>query len=490
MGLNKNDEVFESPILISFLKSGGRFLEVCQKILNKSSFTAFFARLPVKSVLIFLFVLSLAIAPDSQVQLSSLTSARIDLSQREYGIVFVSFSNVLFLLLALIFLGEYRRKKLFVLKFEVFLILFLILGEISAILGIDIAASLIWLIKLLFGFGIYFLFSRLEFSEKHLTLVLYAFVTMIIVESLLAGAQFVKGDLVGLPLESTGRFIAAHLNVASPITSNFYFRAVGTLSDPNHLSAFLALLLPVPIVAIFGRRTRRKAIYYLAFVLSIVASLLTFSRWGMVTNLFAFLFTLLLFKKFADFPFKIIIPRAKVLLLIFLPIIPVAFFANQFISSRFSRFTSNDASLATRKELIYQSLGMIRENPLVGIGGGNFIKYFTNYDFTSTNVSQRFLAPVHNFILLLITENGLGAPLILLLAMLGVVQLFFSRIRHLSFENKLMAIALFAAVATFFFNGLWSLRSFGDRIGFLFFLILGILVNILTSGDYYESTKE
>ncbi len=489
LNLFSGSEVFKSQILIFFLKSGERLIDFFLEKLKISSLYQFFARFPIKSALIFLFVVSLAIAPDSQVQLSSLASARIDLSQREYGIVFISLSNVLLLFLAIVFLGEYRKKKLFILKFEIFLILFLIFAEISAIMGIDIAASLIWLLKLLFGFSIYFLFSRLKLSGKHLKLILYAFVTMTIVEVLLAGAQFIRGGLIGVPLESTDRFIAAQQNVASPIASNFYFRAVGTLSDPNNLSVFLALLLPISIVAIFDKKTKWKAIFYAAVVLSLATSLLTFSRWGMVTNLFAFSLILFLVKKFIDSPFGVIPTRAKVFLPVFLLIIGAACFVNQFISNRFLQFTASDASLTTREELINQALGMIQENPLVGIGGGNFIRYFTNYDFTSTNISQRFLAPVHNFVLLLITENGFGAPLVLLLAVIGIMQLFFSRIKQLPLENKLLALALFACVVTFFFNGLWALRSFEDRIGFLFFLILGILVNILTGGNYEKSAK-
>lgn len=433
----------------------------------------------IRFFIIFLFIISLAITPDSQVQLSNLTSQKINLSQRQFGIVFVSLSNMLLLpLLLLLFSQKSLLRTVRITIHEVLMIFFVITSELSIISGIGSQASLVWLIKLIFSFSIYAIFSRLDISWKLIKVILLGTFFVILMQGLLAVAQFAKGGLIGVPIESTGRVTEILQNVQNPIQSKYYFRAVGTMSHPNNLSNFLAILFPLSAILFFLKGRFYKTFSLIGVSTCFIASILAFSRWGVITNLFSLFFLFFLFKKYTKF--KIVnayFIRICVvsIFFIFLTIIVSPFFENRFI-----KFTSTDKSLETRLELLDQSIQTIKDFPLLGVGGGAFLSYFINYDYTSSKLSQEFLAPVHNSYLLIASELGIIGLILFIAIMVSVAFFFYQRIKYLSGEKKLIAIGLFASFITFNFNGLMTLRTFEDRVGFLFCLLLGLLANLLT----------
>lgn len=443
---------------------------------------------PWKSIFIFLFIISLPIAMGSQIQLSSLSSARIDLSQRTFGITFLSPSTILLFPLFFLFITQYKNIKSFKLyPFEIFLFIFLIIAEISAIFGINIQVSAIWLLKLIYGLTIYLIFSRLSLNQKQVKIIIYAFVTVIFIETLLSSMQYVKGGLLGLPIESVRRYESANQDVSDPIQGNFFFRAIGTFSHPNILTNYLALLIPVITVLLLNRSVyKTNYIFDIAFISCLITSFLSFSRWGTATVIFAIVLTVFIIKRYEkikSFSYFSLNKISKIAILIFTLVI-IGIFSNQNVQNRFLNFSLNDGSLTVRIQLIIQALSTIKDNALLGVGGGNFVTYFANYDFTKNQVSQKFLAGVHNFYLLLASETGIIGLTAFLFAMITVARVFFQKIKYLNYENKILAIGLFSSFVTYFFNGLWVMRTFEDRVGFLFWLILGLLVNLLSRKFY------
>ena len=437
--------------------------------------------LPWQSIILFLFVISLALAPDSQIQLSTLSSTGTDFSQRQFGIVIFSLSNLLLIPLSAIFISKFRKDIFSFFGFEIILLFYLLIAQVSAIFGLSIQPSFIWLLKLLFSFIIYFIFSRIRLTQKLVNIILLACATTILLEGLLVSAQFIKGDLVGFPIESAGRYKTAVEDVANPAQPG-YFRVVGTFSHPNNLSSYVALLLPIMII--LGFYTNKFYIRFASYALIVIGtiiSILTYSRWGIVTSLFACFITIIFLTLLTKLqPLKTLYSFRSlpiVLLLVFV----MSFFINQSITKRFLQFSLSDGSLITRINLMVESLYTIYDNPLLGTGGGNSLTYFANYDYTDSMVSERFLAQVHNFFLLFATEVGIPALLVFLISMAGVVKFFFDQIKYLTGKNKYVCVGLFASFVTFFLNGLWGMRSFEDRIGFLFFLLLGLLINLLSS---------
>lgn len=450
--------------------------------LRKQTFILkYIASLPLKSVFIFLFIVFLPIATGSQIQLSALSPTKIDLSQRTFGITFLSPSTILLLPLLFFTIKQFRNiRSLKPYTFEIFLFIFFIIAEISAIFGTNIQVSAIWLLKLTYGLFIYLIFSRLHLNKKQIRMIPYSFMLVIFIETLLSFMQYIKGGLLRLPIESISRFESTHLNVAGP------FRVVGTFSGLNNLASYLALLIPIIVALLLSKNANKAYIYYAALVSCLTATFLSLSRWGAATIFFAIAFTAFFIKKYERIkPFSYFslkkITKIGILVLV---LVAVVIFSNPNIQNRFLNFSLNDKSLSIRVELVTQALNTIKDNAWLGVGGGNFVTYFANYDFTDNDVSQTFLAGVHNFYLLLASENGIAALLVFLFAMFMVIKFFFRKIRYLDHENKIITIGFFSAVITFFFNNLWVMRTFEDRISFLFWLILGLLINLLSRKSY------
>lgn len=456
--------------------------------LHKQSFILkHIASLPWKSIIIFLFVIFLPIAVGSQIQISSLSSARINLSQRTFGITFLSPSILLLIPLLILFVKQVKNlTTLKIRSFEIFLLLFLIITEISAVLGINVQASAIWLLKLIYGLTIYLIFSRLSLNKTQIRIIIYAFVFVIFMESFLSIMQYIKGGLLGLPIESISRYESANQNVLNPIQETYFFRAIGTFSGSNILTSFLALLIPVITALLFSKNRKNAYLFYTTFVLCLITAFLSFSRWSTVTVFFAIIFTIFLIKKYKkikSFSYFSLTKTNKIAILVLIFVVMVIF-SSQYIQNRFLNFSLNDKSLSVRMDLIAQAIYTIKDNALFGVGGGNFVTFFINHDYTVNDVSQRFLADVHSFYLLLTSETGIAGLLAFLLAMLMTIKFFFQKIKYLNQEKRLIATGFLGSFFTFFFSGLWVMRTFEDRVSFLFWLILGLLVNVLSRKSY------
>lgn len=479
-----SSKTYESRIVNFLLNFANQLLTFISSMLKKSTLVHVFPKLPWKSIIIFLFIISLSIVPSSTIQLSALPNpSKIDLSQRQFGIPFFSLSNILLLSLILMFVRQYYlRTKFKIRQFEIFLLFFLIISEFSIVAGINLNASLVWLLKLIYGLTIYLVFSRLFLNTKQLMLIWYTFLATIFLEGIIIMGQFLKGGFIGLPIEGIER--AMQYGSFYSLQGTSHFRVTGTFSHPNLLTLYLALLLPITIAFRFSKNNYLKIMAFIAITICIASTIFTLSRWGFLTILFAFIFNFILLVKLTKFPFKDILKTLKLDICVFL-VLGIALLSTQIGTERFFRLSFEDKNLFIRLELISQARYMIQQNPLLGVGGGNFLTYFINFDFTDSLVSQRFLAPVHNFYLLLMTEIGIPSFFFLMLAIAYLAMFFLKTLKNLPIERQFITIGLFTSFVTFFFSGLWGLRSFEDRAGFLCFLLLGVLVNILSQRKTY-----
>lgn len=373
---------------------------------------------------------------------------------------------------------QYLRSelKLKIWDFEVILFYFLVIILISSIGGINTQASFVWLLRMLFSFVIYLVFSRLMLGKKEIRVILYAILTTIVVNSLVALLQLTTGGLIGLLFENIR-------SITPPETLYFqgleYFRVVGLLSHPNILSGYLALLAPITLIGWFNKNIYIRIVSKLATFACIILPIFALSRWGLITATFAITTTLAIFIKTRQISFGELLKMARIGAIVLIILFAVIF-SNQNIVKRFSSVSPEDRSLSARLELLSQSMFMIKENPLFGIGGGNFPVYLINYDFTESHVAQRLPGSVHSFYPLLTTEIGLAGLLVLFTFIVSFVKFYFMKFRYLKGERRLIATSLLVVYSTFFFHGIWEVGSLNERQGFIFWLFLGLLVNILS----------
>src|SRR3990167_7896478 len=375
------------------------------RIFERYQYKSFFLKKDLKKFTIFLFIVTLPIVFGSQIQLSNLSSNRIDLSQRQFGIIIFSLSNLLlFPLFFYAIRDSVRAKRTRILNLEIFLFLYLLISLTSAIISVDFKSSFVWLLKLTFSFSIYFIFSRITFKLSDLKIILLSFQTIILVEGLVVGSQAAAGSITGVFPQGIERFESASLDIAIPLVFALFLKF---LNKEQFNFSFLRYILIIAVLFI------------------------------------------------------------------------IIIFTNQSLIRRFLNLSVSDGSLLTRIELTNQALYMIEQNPLFGVGSGAFTYYFINEDVTSINVSRSFLAPVHNFYLLIASETGLISLYLILIFFILLSYFFLKRINSLEKLEKLLALGIFASILTFLFNGLATMTSFTDRTGFLLSLLIGLLVNIL-----------
>jgi O-antigen ligase len=240
-----------------------------------------------------------------------------------------------------------------------------------------------------------------------------------------------------------------------------FLRAYGTLPHPNILGGFALILLLGPI-AFFMRKERPNNLALLLLIPGIVLLALTFSRSAWLALI---AFSLILIWKSKYFDRK----RLAVLLaIIAISFIGALFPYRQLVQARTLNTTSHseEFSFIGRAWLSGESIKMIRDHPINGVGIGSFIIEL------SRHAGEGYvIEPVHNILLLAGAE--LGIPGLLL-----VITLSISFIYHLFIAQNPNAILAGATltglgVISFFDHYLWTLAPGRLMLGLVIGLFMG-----------------
>ncbi|MFC1625569.1 O-antigen ligase family protein, partial [Patescibacteria group bacterium] len=223
--------------------------------------------------------------------------------------------------------------------------------------------------------------------NNSIKILLYSSVTV----SVIGIIQFIKLSTLGFPLNLLGErtFSASTPGVAlASLFGQDFMRSYSTFSHPNSLAGFLGVM----IILIF-MFTKRKItpIIKLGVLIILICFLLTFSFSAFV-SLF-FVGAIALFVKNKRHFWKIL---ALIVFVVF--ITGIAF--PIFIPKGFVVADNTSERVIQRLELANVSGGLIKQNPIFGVGLGNFIS------------THWLLQPVHNIILLIFSEVGIFGVLI------------------------------------------------------------------------------
>lgn len=265
-------------------------------------------------------------------------------------------------------------------------------------------------------------------------------------------------------------------------------RPYGTFPHPNVLAAFLLLCIFSLYYLFFNFGVQAKkyisAAGLLVYFFLVYVLFLTFSRLAVSAfiagSLFFFGFVFWERKR-AGKDLKSVIP----LFCAFLA--AVSFFSFVFSGELSARSVSfSEQSVSLRLEYAKAAWQMIKENPFLGVGAGNFVRTLPDYlpAELSANGSWVF-QPVHNIYLLILAETGLFGLL--------VFVFFLSRIAKLGFENLkkqahfapfFVLFFLFLALG-FFDHYFWTIQQ--GRI--MFWFLLAVIAKKFAE-DYNENSPE
>lgn len=149
------------------------------------------------------------------------------------------------------------------------------------------------------------------------------------------------------------------------LSGHTVFRAISLFPDPHMFSFYLSMTLPWTLALYFSNDKRNK-LFLVMFFLILAADLLTFSRGGYMGLLAGAICALLFF-------WKTISRKSKQGLLAALILLASLSLTPNPVSKRFfSSFNISEGSNQGRIETWKQSTEVIRNNPLTGVGLGNY----------------------------------------------------------------------------------------------------------------------
>jgi O-antigen ligase len=279
--------------------------------------------------------------------------------------------------------------------------LFLFLGFLifNIYLSQNVLNGVYHFVKLLeFLFVAYYVATTIV-SLEQVKKVFFVLGISVIFQSGLAITQFLKQGSLGGVFYFFGErlFTAATPGIANAsINGELLLRPYGTFSHPNVLAGFLLLGMISLLFSLSWTKKREKMVWAPALLLGSSALLLTMSRVALLVWI-----GLLLSVFLRQISVK---PGKPLLALLFLFIFTFFIMGTPF-GSRLLQTNRAEEAVVQRTELMRASAVMIGQQPVIGIGFGNFLPELTRVQKPLS--PGLYLQPVHNIFLLILTEIGI-----------------------------------------------------------------------------------
>ena len=188
-----NEELkYESVITASFYKPIVFLNSLLEWIANHTYIKALSERIDLKSVVIFVFIVSQVLFPGYGTENTGtalLPGSPVNSVGFKTGFYVSSLFFIIFFVgLIAVFIRDIIKKgdNLLFSKFEVILLFFIISIEISSSLSIYPTISFLWIIKFLRGIFVYYLVSRIIITRMNINTISYSYMTIIFIEFILS----------------------------------------------------------------------------------------------------------------------------------------------------------------------------------------------------------------------------------------------------------------------------------------------------------------
>lgn len=282
-------------------------------------------------------------------------------------------------------------------------------------------------------------------------------------------------------------------------------RSVSTFGNPNFLSSFLVMLIPICLHFIWTKKA--KFFYILAFIIFFTALISTYTRssWiGIFIGIIFYFFTIFLNKKniFIEEKNNLKKPSSKkfkIVLSIFILLIIISslFFYNP-IKNRIKEsinLSFNNKSIFQRILIWKSGKDMFLDNKLTGVGWGLFElnfpfyqgKYLTNKKFTQHKTHAN---NAHNEFLEILTQTGIiGFSIYILFFILFFYAGFkILKNKETKKEDKLLIIAYLSAIIGMISDNMLNVSLHIATPMTLFWFIIGCSIKIYKENHLKEKT--
>jgi len=219
------------------------------------------------------------------------------------------------------------------------------------------------------------------------------------------------------------------------ISGNTYLRAIGLFPDPHMFSFYLGLLIPIA----FGLFLKtRKKFYLMSIFVLLLADFLTFSRGAYVGLFSAVIFFFLL--SWSNIGKKYKIATFLVISFLFLSLIIPNPISSRFLSS----FDLLEGSNQGRILMWRQALEATRDNPLLGVGIGNYP--------LSVKPTAEYRDPIyaHNTYLDISAETGVLNSFVWIMLLAFSLLIFIRKMkREILFIGPAVSLVIFGTHSVF-----------------------------------------
>ncbi|MFA5211219.1 MAG: O-antigen ligase family protein [Patescibacteria group bacterium] len=280
--------------------------------------------------------------------------------------------------------------------------------------------------------GIYGFLTQSFFANKFLGLSFY--------DASFSGPSIIAGDTIGR-----------------------WLRNYGSFPHPNFFAGFL--LVSFLASCLLFKIEKNKIFIFLIMCLQLMSLFFTFSRSAFLSLFFLLMFLLYFFRK----DFKIFFRENKIYFLACFCLVGFLFLIfKPLIFTRLAGQTlAEQRSYSERSELNFESIEIIKNNFLFGIGAGNYI-----FAVLKNNPEKMPFAyqPVHNIFLLFFAEFGLFGT-VFFISMLYFFSKFYLNFSEKKYNYVLIIFCLFLPIFLLdhYFYSFYSGMAYFSLICFIFF---------------------
>lgn len=243
-------------------------------------------------------------------------------------------------------------------------------------------------------------------------------------------------------------------------------RVYSTFENPNYFAAAMNMVIFYPLICFIEKKGSR-IVNFILFTLFFINLILTFTRGAWLGfGLGILIISVVKYRK----------------MLLALPALLVYVIA--FPSTR-NRFLSILSSDETRIKIWKTGLKMFEENPILGVGNGNFIhrydEYITKYEYL---YAGRTLFTTHNSYLKMFAELGLIGGVLFLMIYSSLTYMTF-KIYRFTKRYKKEALAFMGFFAAYLFQNFLNNLMFIPQLNVLVWIITAMLYK----GYYVENME-
>jgi O-antigen ligase len=262
--------------------------------------------------------------------------------------------------------------------------LFILTAGVSAMFSDYPSNAMLGLVKLIGMLVVFFLVLILVQTPQRVKALLFAIMLSTFISTGIANIGHLTGYIpLGLDTVSVSSHQAGASNISSTTSANMML--VGTV-----IAALLAL-----------RSTKWRLFYVLVAVTGVSGIIFTFTRSALMLLVLGCAWIAIKFRKARHFPAVIIL--FALLSISMLPLLP------QHLWDRFESIGDPGADWTLGRRLGYHKVGfdLLAQNPLLGVGPGNFGQHYIGYDYRWIEGRQLESRALHNMYLSVAAETGL-----------------------------------------------------------------------------------